>query len=158
MYPFNLPEQAVLVGVLPPAADAAGRTGDYISMKNLLRCFVVFHINQGNAATVALSISKATAVAPTGAVAMAETARIYHSLDQATSHQFTRATDAASYTTDAAVKDKIVVIEVEPGRIGETYDCIAPVTGASNAANITSAMIFGIPRVAGASTADVLVD
>jgi hypothetical protein len=158
MYPFNLPEQAVLVGVMPPAADAAGRTGDYISMKSLVRVFVVFHINQGNAATVACSISKATAVAPTGATAMTELVRIWSSQDQATSHQFTRATDAASFTTSAAVKDKVVIIEVEPGRLGETYDCIAPVTGASHADNITSAMVFGIPRVAGASTADVLVD
>src|SRR5690606_25244523 len=145
MYPFNLPEQAVLVGVMPPATDAAGRTGDYISMKNLVRAFVVFFINQGAANTVACSISKATAVAPTGATAMTETTRIWTSLDQAAGHQFTRQTDAASFATDAAVKVKIVVIEVEPGRIGETYDCIAPVTGASAAGNLTSAMIFGIP-------------
>lgn len=157
MYPFNLPEQAVLVGALPPAADAAGRTGDYISLKHLARVFVVFLINQGNAATVACSISKATAVAGTGAAAMTETARIHTSLDQVASHQFTRQTDAASFTTDAATKVKIVVIEVEPGRIGD-YDCIAPVTGASNVANITSALIFGIPKIAGASTPDVLVD
>lgn len=158
MYPFTLPEQAVLVGVMPPAADAAGRTGDYISTKNLLKVFVVFHINQGNAATVACSISKATAVAPTGATAMTETVRIWSSEDQATSHQFTRATDAASFTTSAAVKNKIVVMEIEPGRLGETYDCLAPVTGASHADNITSALIYAVPRYAGASTPNVLVD
>ena len=158
MYPFNLPEQAVLVGVMPPAADAAGRTGDYISMKNLVRAFVVFFINQGNAAVVPCSISKATAVAPTGATAMTETARIYTSLDQTAGHQFTRQTDAAAFSTDAALKPKIVIIEVEPGRIGETYDCIAPVTAASHAANITSALIFGVPRIAGATTPDVLTD
>src|SRR5690606_16531105 len=93
MYPFNLPEQAVLVGTLAPASDAAGRTGNYISMKGLLRAFVVFHINQGNAATVKCSLSKATAVAGSGATAVTEDVRIWTSLDQATSHQFTRQAD-----------------------------------------------------------------
>lgn len=158
MYPFHLPEHAVLVGTLAPASDAAGRTGTYISMKNLLRVFVVFHVNQGNAATVALSLSKATAVAGTGATAVTEPCRIYAALDQSSSHQFTRQTDAASFTTDAATKDKIVIVEVEPGRLGEAYDCIAPVTGASHASNITSAVVFGIPRWAGAATPSVLVD
>lgn len=158
MHPFNLPEQAVLVGTLAPAADAAGRTGTYISMKNLVRLFVVFHVNQGNAATVALSLSKATAVAGTGATAVTELCRIHTSLDQSAGHQFTRQADAASFTTDAATKSKIVIIEVEPGRLGETYDCIAPVTGASNAANITSAMIYGVPRYSGSTVPNVLVD
>lgn len=157
MYPFTLPESAVLVGTLAPAADAAGRTGAYIATKNLLRVFVVFHINQGNAATVKCSISKATAVSGTGAAAMSETVRIASSEDQATSHQFT-VTTAADFTTSAATKGKLVVFDIEPGRLGDTYTAIAPVTGASNAANITSALIYGVPRVGGATTPSVLVD
>ena len=157
MYPLNLPEQAVLIGTLAPASDAAGRTGNYVSLRNMIRAFVVFHVNQGNAATVALSLSKATAVAGTGATAVTELCRVWTSLDQATSHQFTRQPDAASFTTDAATKNKVVVIEVEPGRIG-SYTAIAPVTGASNAANITSALVYGVPRYAGATVPNVLVD
>lgn len=157
MVPFTLPENAVLISTLAPAADAAGRTGNYVAMKTLLKAFVVFNINQGNAATIALSISKATAVAGTGATPSATITNIFASEDQAASHQFT-ASQAASFTTSAAVKNKVVVLEINPGTLGDGYDCFAPVTGASNAANITSAMVYGIPRVGGATIPSVLVD
>jgi hypothetical protein len=158
MFPFTLPEQAVLVGVMPPATDAAGRTGDYISLKHLHRAFVVFFINQGHATVVPCSISKATGVTPAGATAMTELVPIWTSLDQTAGHQFTRQPNAASFSTDAALKPKIVIFEIVPGSLGETYDCIAPVTAASNVGNITSALIYGVPRIAGRETPDVLTD
>jgi hypothetical protein len=47
-----------------------------------------------------------------------------------------------SYTTDAGVKNKIVVFQIDPATldIANGFDCIVVKTGASNVANITQAV------------------
>lgn len=138
----TLPESTKIVQALAPAADAAGRTGTYVSLKNAGRCFVVASITQGNAATVALTIEQATAVAGTSSKAITNVVPIWADLDTATSDALVRATDAVSYTTDAGLKNKVVVFQIDPRSldVANGFDCIVVKTGASNAANITSAM------------------
>lgn len=136
---------------LPPAADAAGRTAAaWIDLSLAHKVYVVFHINQGNAATVACSISRANSAAGAGAAAMTELVPIYTNLDLAAAPgpgALTRqATDAASFTTDAGLKEKLVIFEIDPAKLPMRF--IAPVTGASNAANITSAQVYVVPRYA----------
>jgi hypothetical protein len=69
-------------------------------------------------------------------------------------------TAAASFTTSAAVKRKIVIFEIDPAAldVANGFDCVRAVTGASNAANITSALIVMESRYQGATTADAMVD
>ena len=138
----TLPEKYKIVEAIAPAADAAGRTGDYVSLKNVNLAYVVVHITQGNAATVALTIEQATAVAGTGSKAITVSVPIWSNLDTATSDTLVRRTDAVSYTTDAAVKNKIVIFQIDPATldVANGFDCIVVKTGASNAANITQAM------------------
>jgi hypothetical protein len=53
-------------------------------------------------------------------------------------------TAASSYTTDAAVKTKLVMFEIDPIEsmdINAGFNHIAVQTGASNAANVTSALL-----------------
>jgi hypothetical protein len=141
---MTLPEETKIVQALAPAADAAGRTSNYFSMKNAGRCFVIVNIAQGNAATILLSILQATAVAGTGSKAITNVVPIWADLDTATSDALARAVDAVSYTTDAGVKNKVVVFQIDPRSLdgANGFDCIALSTGASNAANITSAMLI----------------
>jgi hypothetical protein len=116
-------------------------------------------MDQGNAATVALTVNQATAVAGTGAKAITAGARIWSNLDLAANGDvFTRRTDAVSYTTDAGVKEKIVIIEIDPAALDQVngYDCIAVLTGASNAANITSVIYLGVQRYPGSSPSVVI--
>jgi hypothetical protein len=113
---FTLPEAAKIVNLLAPAADAAGRTSAYVSLKNYHKAYIVVHMTQGNAATVLLSPLQATAVAGTGSKA-GPTCRIWANLDTATNDTLARATDAATYTTDAGVKLKIVVFEIDPSAL-----------------------------------------
>jgi hypothetical protein len=72
----------------------------------------------------------------------------------------TARTAAATYTTDAAVKNKVVIFQIDPAALDQAngFDCIAVSTGASNAANITSAMLIGTPRYAGPAQPSVLID
>jgi len=145
--------------MLAPAADAAGRTSVYLSLKNAVKAWIVCYINQGNAATILLSPLQATAVAGTGSKAIS-VARIWHKQDQALA-DFTLATEAATFTTDAAVKAKIVVFELDLAKVldqANVFDCMAVSTGASNVANITSAFLAMQPRHQGATISSPLVD
>jgi hypothetical protein len=141
---FSLPQHNAVVEALNPATDAAGRTGKYVSFKNVVKGWLVCQVTQGNAATVALSLSQATAVAGTSAKATTAAVPIWSNLDTAASNAPpTARTAAASYTTDAGVKNKVVILEVDPAQVFDLangFDCLAPVTGASNVANITSAV------------------
>jgi len=146
--PFFFPEGVKLIDCLQPAADAAGRTGSYISLKNALMAWVCFHVNQGNAATVACDVLQASAVAGTGVKALSANAPIWTDLDTAASDLFTRQTDAKTYTTDAGIKRKIVIFQIDPAALDQAlgFDCIAGRTGASNAANITECEFLVLPR------------
>lgn len=159
---FSLPAQAKPVSALEPATDAAGRTGGYVSLKNAHKAYVVAHITQGNAATIALSLSQATSVGGANAKAVANVMPIWANLDVAASDALIARTAAASYTTDAGVKKKIVIFEIVPEAvldIANGFDCVAVVTGASNAANITSAQIILVPgRYQQATPPSAIVD
>jgi hypothetical protein len=138
----TLPEKYKVVAALNPATDAAGRTGAYVSLKNVNMAFIVVHITQGNAATIAISINQASAVAGTGAKAITTVVPIWSNLDVSVNDTLVRRTDAVSYTTDAGVKNKVVIFQVDPAGldVANGFDCIAVVTGASNVANITQAV------------------
>lgn len=157
---FSMPAQIPPVMLLAPAADAAGRTSSYRSLKNALKAYVVVHVNQGNAATVLLSVLQASAVAGTGSKAIAATP-IWSNLDTSVNDTLTSRTAAATYTTDAGVKDKIVVFEITPEQcmdVANGFDCIAVSTGASNAANITEAKLFILGSYQQASPPNSYVD
>lgn len=157
---FALPQNLPLAEVLNPAADAAGRTGFYVNTKFAHKLFFVAHITQGNAATVALSVLQATSAAGAGSKALANNARIWANLDTATkANVLTRQADAVSFTTDAAVKNKVVVIEVDPAMLdlANGFNFVTISTGASNVANITQAMVYSTPLSAEEAAPSILV-
>jgi hypothetical protein len=155
---FSLPQNCKIVTLLAPAADAAGRTGDYISLKNAHKVWLVFNITNGHATATPLSVNKATAVAPTGAAGLAAVFPIWSNADIAATDTLVRQTDAASFSTAAAVKDVVVVFEIDPAILGSGFDCIAPVTGASNALNLTSCMAFIQERYQQATPPTAILD
>lgn len=141
---FSMPAKLPPVVLLAPAADAAGRTSSYRNLKNALKAYVVAHINQGNAATVALSLLQAKDVSGTGSKALNATP-IWLNDASATSDSLVSQTAAVGFTTDAMVADKLVVFEIEPEAaldVANGFHTIAIQTGASNAANITEAKLF----------------
>ena len=156
---LNIPQDLALYHLLAPAADAAGRSSSYLSLKNAVKAWIVFYIEQGNAATVALTLQQASAVAGTGSKAISAV-RVWTKLDEAFT-DFTQQPEAASYTTDAALKKKFVVFELDPTKafdVANDFDCIRATTGASNAANITSAFLVVQPKHAGATVPSPLTD
>ena len=151
---FTLPEQAKIVQAMNLATDAAGRAGAYVTCKGAFKAYVVFQITQGNAATILLSINQATAVAGTAAKAIVGNARWWVNADCAATDTLVRQADGVSFTTDAGVKNKIVVAEIDLSSLDVAggFDCIAGVTGASNVANLTGATYWLTPLRYGAAT------
>ena len=150
---FQLAENMKIVNLLAPAADAAGRTGAYVSLKNAIKAWIVVNVTQGNAATIALDPLQATAVAGTGSKALTNNTRIWSNLDTAAGDTLVARTAAKTYTTDAGVKLKQVIFEIDPAAcmdIAGGFDCISVSTGASNAANITEAQLFILNKYSGA--------
>jgi hypothetical protein len=150
---FSMPYQIPPVSLLAPAADAAGRTSSYRSLKNALKVYVVAEVNQGNAATVQFSLLQAKDVSGGSSKAISATP-IWSDLDTVASDALVAQAAAASYTTDAAVKNKLVVFEIVPEQcmdVTNGFRSIAIQTGASNAANITRAELFVLGSYEGAS-------
>jgi len=147
---YRLWESAQVVSLLKPAADAGGRTSAYVSLANGHKAFIVAYVTQGNAATIVLTPLQATDASGTGSKGLTAAAPIAVNLDTDTvpSDILTIAAAASSYTTDAGVKTKMVLFEIDPIEsmdVNNEYDHIAFSTGASNAANITSAMLIITP-------------
>ena len=146
--------------MLASATDAGGRSSSYFSLKGAKRAFIVVHILQGNAATIALTPMQAVDVAGTGTPKVITATGIWTNLDAATAAAFTRQTNAANYTTDAGVADKYVVFEVGPNCMDPSlnFDCIRITTGASNVANLTEATLYVDQGYKGANVIDPIVD
>jgi hypothetical protein len=139
--------------ITPGTTGAADRYGDWISMKNAPNgVAVVVAMNQANAATAAISLQQSTSVSgggsPTDAKAISTEMPIYSNLDCAASDAFTKRTAAASYTTDAGVKHKIVIIEVRPEDldVANDFDCIRVKVATSNSNNILAAQYIPLGR------------
>jgi len=143
---FSLPMILPPVSLLTPAADAAGRTSRYVKLGKADKAWIICHVNQGNAAQVTLTPLQAQDTSGTGSKAIAAT-QIWTDLDEATLDLFTKQANAASFQTDAATKDKIVIFEISPQDcmdMANGFNTIAVQTSASNAANITEASIYAL--------------
>lgn len=129
------------ISLLAPAADAAGRTSAYRSLRNAEKAWIVARVNQGNAATVALNPLQSKDIAGTGAKAIAASPINLNNNDSLSDAYVAQAA-AVLFTTDATVQSKIVIFEIMPEAaldLANGFNHIAIQTGASNAANITEA-------------------
>ena len=138
-----LPQVSKIVEAIKPQAGA-GITGAYVSLKNAGLAIVVVHINQANAATVAITLQQATTVAGGGTKVITKAVPIWANEDCVVSDTLVRQTDAVGFTTSAATKQKVMVFAVDPATLdmANGFDCLTVLTAASNAANITSAMYY----------------
>lgn len=128
----------------------ASITGKYISMKHVLKAFIVVQVAQATADTVAITIEQSTAVAGTGHTAITKTVPIWSNLDTAASDTLVSRTAAVDYATDAGIKNKIVVFVVDSSKLDSGYDVLNVVMGASDASNIYSAAYVLQLRYSGA--------
>ena len=82
-----------------------------------------------------------------GLVAVANACRIWSNLDCATSDLLVARTAAISLAAGTGQTNKIIVFEIDPADLGDTYDCAA--VQATTGPPVTSALAilyFGVPR------------
>jgi hypothetical protein len=155
---FSLPEIMPPVELLPPAADASGRTGTFVFVGLAEKLWIVCRVNQGNAATVQFTPLQATSSGGAGSKAISAT-QIWTDLNEAAGDQYTKQASAANYTTDAGLHSKIVIFEISPQDcmdMANGFNFITVETGASNASNITQADIYPLHRYQQATPPSIL--
>lgn len=127
-----LPEQFKIVQGAAPITTNGAVTGDYVSLKNVHRAWVIFELNQAVGHATVCSLMRATAVAPTGGTAVTELVKIWENEATGTSDTLVAQTDAASITMTGDIADKQVVMQIDPELLTATFDCIAGKTSASS--------------------------
>jgi hypothetical protein len=134
-------EHALVPSSISRPGNAAGRTGRTSRSRATPARSWSRTSTRATANTVALTPNQATAVAGTGAKAINAVPIWAISTPRRTTPSREQ-TDAASYTTDAAVKIKMVMFQIDAAALDVNggFDCITLLTGASNAGNITSAI------------------
>jgi len=158
---FSMPYQIPPVALLPPAADAAGRTSGFHTLKNAMKAYVIAHVNQGNAAPVTISLLQGQDVSGTGSKAVTANMPIWAVADTSLADALIAQAAAANFVTSATLKDKLVVFEILPEAvldIANGFTSIAVQTSASNAANITEAKLFVLESYQGASQPSTMVN
>jgi len=131
-----------LLEAIPPRAGNAAVVGDYVSMKNIGHLSVIVQIKQAGADPVVCEIVQATAVAGTGVKALGTAVPVSANLDTATSDAMVAQTADDEFTTDVAVKNKIVHFDILPEHLDVNggFDCIAVKVTSVAAGDIISAL------------------
>lgn len=161
---FRFPENLKFAEVMNPATDAAGRTGTVVTLKQAHKAWFVFHINQGSASTILLSLLQGTAGAGTTTLTGSKagpSVPIWVNTNTATNDTLVIQTAFAStYTTDAGTNNKMVVFEVDPLYLdgANGFKDVTVSTGASSASNITQCVVYTWPRYEGGTPPTILVD
>lgn len=145
---FQFSYQAPPVILLPAAADSAGRTGTYKSLRNVSgKIFIVCEVEQGVANPIQVTPLQAKDNAGTGSKAI-PAVPVFYNADTSASDTLVAQAAAANFTTDAAVKDKLVVFEFDVAELdlANGFNHITVQTGASAAGNVTAAHMQAIGR------------
>ena len=140
----TLPEVFKPVQAFEAQTNAGAIVGDYVKASLCSMLYIVVHLTQAAADTSVLTIEQATDETPTGSKAITTVLPIWANLDCAASDTLSRATDAISYTTDAGVKHKIIIFQVDPSGLDteNNFDWVTIKAAGSSANNIISAMYY----------------
>ena len=154
-----LPEVTKIVEALTPQVGA-GVTGNYVSLKNVHRAFVVVHVGQADVAQMAITIEQAPDVAPTATKAITVVVPIWANEDCVASDTLVRMPDAVNFTLSAVAAHKMVIFQIDPSTldIAGGFDCITVKTGISHADNLTSAMYYLCERYQQATPPSAILD
>jgi hypothetical protein len=129
----HLPEQFKIVsGTAGIVTTNGGVTCDYVSLKNVNMAWIVLHFLQAAGHATVVNPRRATAVAPTGSVAIAHNAPHWLNTDIATTDTLVRGADGVTATLDVGVTNQLLVFQIDPAQMGDTYDvlgCVITTSG-----------------------------
>ena len=122
----NIVENFKIVSGTTPVTTNGGVTGDYVSLKNCNKAYIVVKLTQAAAHATVLSPKQATAVAGTSVKVFANTLKINANEDVSSSDTLAAQTAAVNYTVTADIANKVVVFEIDPADLdtANDFDCI----------------------------------
>jgi hypothetical protein len=132
----NLVENFKVVSGTTPVTTNGAVTGDYVSLKNCNKAWIVVKLTQAAAHATVLSPKQATAVDGTGVKVFANTLKINANEDVSASDTLAAQTAAVNYTVTADIANKVVVFEIDPADLdtANDFDCITISSSASSEA------------------------
>lgn len=147
MQPF-IPEGLFPVVGTVPVTTSGGVTADYISVKNAEYVWIVVSLKQTVAHATVFAVERATAVAPTGNVAIATAVPIWYGNVTTSSNALTAQTAAVSYTMGGAVTGSVqIIFGIDPATLGGSYDVIGlTASDSSQATNFVAVTYWIKPR------------
>ncbi len=131
----HLPEEFKVVVGTPYVTTNAEVTCDYVSLKNINMAWIVLHFLNAATHETIINPRRATAVGPTGSVAIAHNAPNWINESTAATDTLVRGEDGTTVTVALGVTNKLVVIQIDPAQLGDTYDVLGCVITASGEAN-----------------------
>ena len=155
----HIPEQfKVVAGTAGIVTTNGGVTCDYVSLKNINMAWIVLQFYQAVGQATVVNPHRATAVAPVGSVAIAHNAPHWLNADVATSDTLVRGADGTTATLDAGQTDQLLVIQIDPAQMGDTYDVLGCVITTSGQANFVSVVYYLETRYAQATPPAAITD
>ncbi len=159
---INFPEKFKIVKLYHGAANAV--SCDYISCKTSADMvhFLIYHQDEGNDTDLTVSLTEATDVAAGTNAAVTETFPIWADVDCGTaSDTLVRQADAASYVINTGVtpgNDHLVVLQWDPAKHTEGYDCITVTGSGGNASNTCSIFAVFESKYGGGTLPSAIID
>lgn len=120
---ISIPTRFKLVQAFAPKTTNAALTSQVITLKGAVKAWLVLHFTNAVGFASVPTIKQATDIAA-GTNAAGPTCRIWANEDTAANDTLVAQTAGASYTMAADVKNKMVVFEIDPASLTDTYDCV----------------------------------
>lgn len=150
---MNLPEFERPVSLSAGCVTTnGGVTSDYISMKGVHEVYIVATLTQAVGHATAVVLKQATAVAGTGAKALANAVPIWMIGDVSLTDLYTRQTDGVSQAVAATAKTHKIVFKVMASDLdgANSFDCLnVTIATSSQATNFCCIDAIVVPRYAG---------
>jgi len=152
-HPFTLPEQLKIVDATAgPVTTNGGVTSDYVRLGDAHKAFIVCQLTQAVGHATSIAVRKATAAAGTGVVAITVSQPIWANEDTAASDALVAKAAAVSYAVTNDIKKKIVVFQIDPASLGDTFDYLNfTVSDSSQATNFVAGAFYLFSRYPGAT-------
>lgn len=120
---ISLPTKFKIVTAFAPKTTNAALTSQVVSLKHAVKAWLILSFTNAVGFASVPTIKQATDIAA-GTNAAGPTCRIWANEDVAATDTLVAQTAAASYTMAADVKNKLIVFEIDPASLTDTYDCV----------------------------------
>lgn len=135
---LHIPEKIKIVTGAGCVTTNGGVTGDYISMANVLRAYIIVTLKQAVGHATGIDPVQATDISGTDVKAFAKTLPIWANEDVSTASTLTAQTASTTYNVSDTAKTKkiIFMIDSEKLDVANGFDCIGvTIDNSSQASN-----------------------